>query len=257
MPGDAVLTEERGRVLVMTLNRPEARNAVNADIAHGLEAAVDRLEDDDSLWVGVLTHTGPVFCAGADLKLIAAGRPGDMVTPRGDFAGYVRRERSKPVIAALAGDALAGGCEIAIASDLVVAGAGVRIGVPEVKRSLLAMAGGVASLPRLVGEKVALEMLMTGDPLPAERLHTLGLVNTVVPVAEVLDAAVELAERIVANAPLAVRAVRAAVVEGRDLFGDDRWRLALDKMAPLYATEDFREGPRAFVEKRAPQWRAR
>ncbi|MBX7161760.1 MAG: enoyl-CoA hydratase/isomerase family protein [Acidimicrobiia bacterium] len=255
--GDAVLSEVRGRVLVITLNRPEARNAVNGDLATGLEAAVDRLEEDEALWVGVLTHNGPVFCAGADLKLVASGRVTEMITARGDFGGYVRRERTKPVIAALAGDALAGGCELAIASDLIVAARGVRIGVPEVKRSLLAMAGGVANLPRLLGEKVAMEMLLTGDPLPAERLHDLGLVNAVVEEGAVFEAALALADRIAANAPLAVRASRAAVVEGRDMGAEDRWRLVLDKMMPLYATEDFREGPRAFVEKRAPEWKAR
>lgn len=254
---DAVLTEARGRVLVITLNRPDARNAVNGDLAAGLEAAVDRLEEDDSLWVGVLTNNGPVFCAGADLKLIATGRVAEMITARGDFGGFVRRERTKPVIAALGGDAYAGGCEIAIASDLIVAAAGARMGLPEVKRSLLAMAGGIAHMPRLVGEKVALEMIMTGDPVAVERLHTLGLVNDVVEPDVLVDHAVALAERIAANAPLAVRASRAAVVEGRDLEADGRWRLAVDKMTPLYASEDFREGPRAFVEKRAPAWKAR
>lgn len=252
---DAVTSEVRGQVLVITLNRPEARNAVNKDVATGLEAAVDHLEADDALWVGVLTHTGPVFSAGADLKVVAAGRFQEMVTARGDFGGYVRRERTKPVIAALAGDALAGGCELAIASDLIVAGAGARMGVPEVKRSLLAMAGGVANLPRLVGEKVALEMAMTGEPIAVERLHALGLVNAVVDPEAVLDEAIALAERIAANAPLAVRASRAAILDGRDLAADDRWRLAMEKMMPLYTTQDFREGPRAFVEKRPPVWK--
>lgn len=257
MPDDAVHTEVRGNVLVITMNRPDARNAVNGDLAQGIEAAVDRLEETEDLWVGVLTHAGSVFCAGADLKLISSGRMSDMITSRGDFAGFVRRERTKPVIAAMNGDAYAGGCEIAIACDLIVAAAGVKIGLPEVKRSLIAMAGGVAYLPQLVGDKVALEMIMTGDPLPVERLHQLGFVNSVVGAGEALDAAVELANRITANAPLAVRASRAAVLEGRDLPADVRWRLAIEKMTPLYSSEDFREGPRAFVEKRPPEWKAR
>ncbi len=254
---NAVLTERRGRVLVVTLNRPEARNAVNGDVAQGVEAAVDLLEDDDGIWAGVLTGNGPVFCAGADLKAVAAGNPAQMMTRRGDFAGFVRRERTKPVVAALNGPALAGGCEIALACDLVVASAGATIGIPEVKRSLLAMAGGLAHLPRAVGEKLALEMAMTGDPLPVQRLYEVGFVNRIVEPGRELEEAVALAGKICENAPLAVRASRQVVLAGRDLDGDARWRLAVEEMTPLYATEDFAEGPRAFIEKRKPEWKGR
>lgn len=252
-----VRTERRGHVLLITLDRPESRNAVDAGVAQGLEAAIDELEGTADLWVGVLTGSGPVFCAGADLKAIAAGGAADLTTARGNFAGFVRRERTKPVIAALQGDALAGGCEIAIASDLIVAEEHVHLGIPEVKRSLLAVAGALANLPRLAGEKVALEMALTGEKLPVQRLHEIGLVNRVVPTGSAVDEAIALAEQICENAPLAVRASREIIVGGRDASEDERWQRGYDEMARLAATDDFREGPLAFVEKRAPNWKGR
>lgn len=256
-PAQPVRTEQRGNVLLITLDRPEARNAVNSELAQGLEAAVDLLEDTDDLWAGVLTGTGPVFCAGADLKAISAGGAAALTTQRGNFAGFVRRQRTKPVIAALQGDALAGGCEIAIASDLIVAEEHVHLGIPEVKRSLLAVAGALANLPRLAGEKVALEMALTGEKLPARRLYEIGLVNRIVPTGQAVTAAVALAEEICRHAPLAVRASRKIILEGRAMTEDERWNLGYAEMARLAQTDDFREGPLAFVEKRAPNWKGR
>lgn len=254
---EAVGTERRGRVLVIRLSRPEARNAVNEAVAVGIEAAIDELEGDDELWAAVLAAEGSVFCAGADLKSIAAGNGASLSTARGGFGGLVRRERTKPLIAAVDGDAFAGGFELALACDLVVAGEGVRFGLPEVKRSLLAAAGGLVHLPRLIGEKLALEIAMTGEPIAAERLMALGAINRVAPREAVLPIAIGLAEAICKNAPLAVRAARAVILDGRDADEATRWQASFDGFQRLAATEDFREGPRAFIEKRAPVWRAR
>ena len=249
--------QRRGRVLVMTLDRPEARNAVNPELARGLEAAVDLLESDDGLWVGVLTALGPVFCAGADLKTVAAGRVAETITERGGFGGITRRRRDKPVIAALAGDAFGGGMEIAISCDILLAEEGVRMGLPEAARSLMAGGGGLALLPQLIGEKPALELAMTAAPFPVTRLAELGLVSRAVAKGTVVDEAVALAEQICANAPLAVQASRRAVVEGRDRPEADRYELGAREFEALMKTEDFAEGPRAFVEKRPPNWTGR
>src|SRR5262249_33815032 len=168
--------EVRGNVLIMSINRPEARNAVNGDVANGIEAGIDRLEEDDSLWVGILTGTREFFCAGADLKLINAGKAGEMSTARGNFGGIVTRERVKPIIAAVEGPAFAGGTEITLACDLVVASTASRFGIPEVKRSLVAAAGGLFRLPRVLPRNIAMELGITGDPIDAERAYHFGLV---------------------------------------------------------------------------------
>jgi enoyl-CoA hydratase len=253
----AVRTERRGRVLVITLNRPAARNAVDGRMAVSLEAAIEAMESDDGIWAGVLTGAGPAFCAGADLKEVAAGRSSDLHTARGGFAGFVRALRRKPVVAAVHGPALGGGLEIAIACDLIVAAEGATLGLPEVSRSVLPAAGGLARLPRLIGEKAALELAMSGVPWPAERLAGLGLISAVVAPESALDEAVRLAEQICRNAPLAVQAARRVILAGRDLPESDRWQLARRELEALYATPDFREGPRAFLEKRAPRWSGR
>jgi enoyl-CoA hydratase len=249
--------EVRGRVAVLTLNRPEARNAINNEVAAAVEAAIDRLEDDAELWVGVLTGAGPVFCAGADLKAIAGGEGGNLGTERGGFAGLVQRERTKPLIAAVDGPALAGGCEIALACDLIVASREARFGLPEVKRSLVAAAGGLFRLPRTLPRKIALEMIMTGDPISAERAYDFGMVNELCDPGTALDTALALAGRITANAPLAVRASRNIALTSTDQPDEVGWRMSLDGMAQLFRTEDFAEGPRAFIEKRPPEWKGR
>lgn len=249
-----VRTERHGRVLVITLDRPRARNAVDAAVAAGLEAAVDALEDDDEVWAGVLAATGSVFCAGADLAAVAAGRFDELLTERGGFAGFVRRDRAKPIVAALDGDALAGGMELAIACDVLVAAEGVRLGIPETARSLLAVGGALANLPKLIGEKAALELALTATPWPAERFVTLGLISRLVPAGTARDEAIAVATSICTNAPLAVRGARRAITAGRDLPEHERWALAERELAALAHTADYHEGPRSFVEKRAPHW---
>lgn len=246
-----------GRVGVLTINRPEARNAVNGDVARQMEENLDRLEDDDDVWLGIVTGNGPVFCAGADLKAIAAGQAGDLQTKRGGFAGITTRERTKPLIAAVDGPALAGGTEIVLSCDLVVASTAATFGIPEVKRSLVAAAGGLFRLPRALPLNVAMEAALTGDPISAERAAHFGLVNELVEPGHAKEAALALAERISANAPLAVRESRQVVLAA--LRGDDEhlWKITIEAMAKVMSSEDFNEGPRAFIEKRAPQWKGR
>ena len=249
--------ERQGRVGLITLNRPEARNAVNGDVARGMEAALDALENDPELWVGVVTANGPVFCAGADLKEIAAGNGAALSTERGGFAGIVRRDREKPLIAAIPGTAVAGGCEIALACDLIVASHGTVFGLPEVKRSLVAAAGGLFRLPRAMGRAMALEMIMTGDPVPAARALELGMINGVVAAEEVVAEAMKLADRICANAPVAVRESRKVALGAFEQDDESLWKASGRAFGVVAETEDFSEGPRAFVEKRAPEWKGR
>jgi len=249
--------EQRGRIALLTINRPEARNAVNGAVASGMEEAIDRLEADDEVWVGIVTGTGPVFSAGADLKAIATGEAAALQTKRGGFAGIARRERTKPIIAAVNGPALAGGCEIVLSCDLVVASTEARFGIPEVKRSLVAAAGGLFRLPRALPKMVAMELALTGDPIDAQRAYELGFVNRLCEPAALIDTAIALADQITANAPLAVKASRQIVLDGMLAADDDAWRITNEAFAAVASSEDFAEGPRAFIEKRAPQWKGR
>jgi enoyl-CoA hydratase len=249
--------ETRGHVAVVTIDRPEARNAVNADVASGMESAIDRIEADDAIRIGVVAASGSVFSAGADLKAIAAGQGSRLRTDRGGFGGIVMRERRKPLVAAVDGPALAGGCEIALACDLVVASREARFGLPEVKRSLLAAAGGLFRLPRAIPRNVAMEMALTGDPISAERAHHFGLVNELVEPGRALEAALALAQRIADNAPLAVYEARAIVVRAANEDDAKLWQACFDGFERLSKTEDYAEGPRAFIEKRAPVWKGR
>ncbi|MEM7273309.1 MAG: crotonase/enoyl-CoA hydratase family protein [Actinomycetota bacterium] len=249
--------EKRDRLAVLTLNRPEARNAVNGELANRMEELLDDYESDPDLWTAILTANGPAFCAGADLKEIAAGRGNELGTRKGGFAGLVRRERTKPLIAAVTGSALAGGTEIALSCDMIVCAEDTVFGLPEVKRSLVAAAGGLFRLPRAIGIAPALEVIMTGDPLPAERAHQLGMVNKVVPADQVMAEATALAERVMANAPLAVVASRTVAIRAFLDDDDTLFRASRDEFAEVAKTEDYREGPKAFIEKRPPEWKGR
>lgn len=254
---ETVLLQAAGHVLVIQLNRPEARNAVNGPLANGVEAGIDRLDSDDSLWVGVLTGTREFFCAGADLKLINAGRGAEMSTERGGFGGIVAKNRVKPLIAAVEGPALAGGLEIVLACDLVAASRASRFGIPEVKRSLLAGAGGLFRLPRTLPRNVAFELGLTGDPIAAERAYQLGLVNVLTEPGAALEGALGLAARVCANAPIAVQRTRRLMVELRHLDDQEGLRRSAEELLALFGTEDFTEGLTAFIEKRPPQWKGR
>jgi enoyl-CoA hydratase len=251
----AVLTERRERALVITINRPDQRNAVNAPVADGIAAALDELDDDGTLSVGILTGAGKGFSAGMDLKAFVAGeRP--WVPGRG-FAGIVQRPSVKPLIAAVEGFAVAGGLEIALACDLIVASRGARLGVPEVKRSLIATGGALLRLPRTVPRNVAMELALTGDTIDAERGYELGLVNRLAEPGEALAIALELAETMAANGPLALAGTKRIMVESADWPDSDFFERQNEISAPVYGSEDAREGATAFAEKRAPQWKGR
>ena len=189
---------KKGHVAIITMNRPEARNAINGEMAATMEAALDQMESDPEVWVGILTAVGKAFCAGADLKEISAGNGAALSTRNGGFAGIARRERTKPLIAAITGSALAGGTEVALSCDMIIAADDTNFGLPEVKRSLVAGAGGLFRLPRVIGKAAALEVILTGDPLSSQRAYELGMVNKVVPEAEVMAEAEKLAARITA-----------------------------------------------------------
>ena len=259
---DIVQYETRGRVAVITLNRPEARNAVNGDVANGLEAAIDQLEADPEVWVGIITantvgQEKPVFCAGADLKAINSGQAGGLNTKRGGFAGFVYRERTKPVIVAVDGLATAGGCEIVLAADLVVATTRSSFGLAEVKRNLIAGAGGLFRLPRAIGQAAAMEAILTGEPIPAERAFQLGLVSRLAEPGAVLEAALALATKITESAPLAVWASRKVVLASAYEDDETLKRMTNEEFAGIMASEDTKEGLTAFIEKRPPNWQGR
>jgi enoyl-CoA hydratase len=249
--------ETRGHVALITINRPDARNAVNGEVANGIESAIDRMEEDDGVWMGVLTGAGPVFCAGADLKAINAGKAAELQTERGGFGGVTQRDRSKPLIAAVDGPALAGGTEIVLACDLVVASTQASFGIPEVKRSLVAAAGGLFRLPKKLPPNIAMELALTGDPIDAARAHHFGLVNELVEPGQAVDAALALAARIEANAPLAVRASRELLLRYEELDVDEGIRESNRAMLSLGSSADFSEGLTAFIEKRPPNWQGK
>ncbi len=260
---DIVQFEVQGHIGLITLNRPEARNAVNGDVAHAMEAAIDQFEEDGNVWVGVLAantegQERPVFCAGADLKEINAGRAGSLWTKRGGFGGITYRERTKPIIGAVDGLATAGGCEIVLSLDLVVATSRASFGLAEVKRNLIAGAGGLYRLPQAIGRTPALEMILTGEPISAERAYQLGLVNHLVEPGQAVDGATALAGQITAAAPLAVWASRKVVMAAQ--YADNEQQLidlTNQEFGKVLQSEDTKEGLEAFIEKRAPNWKGR
>jgi enoyl-CoA hydratase len=252
---EAVLAERRGNVLLITINRPEVRNAVNAAVAAGVAGALEELDGNDALSVGVLSGAGGFFSAGMDLGAFVRGESpwfGD----RG-FAGIAQRSSRKPLIAAIEGFALAGGMEVALACDLIVAAKGAKMGIPEVKRSLVAAGGALLRLPRRMPYHVVMELALTGDPLPAERFHEYGLVNRLVEPGSALDAALELAGELAKNGPLALVAAKQILQEQFDWSSAEMWDKQGAIAGPVMASEDAKEGASAFKEKREPVWKGR
>lgn len=252
---DAVLVEQRDAVSIITINRPALRNAVNRAVSLGIAAAVDELDARADLTVGVLTGAGGTFSAGMDLKAFLAGEEVSL-EDRG-LGGICRRPPRKPMIAAVEGWALAGGCEIALACDMIVAAENARFGIPEVKRGLVAGAGGLLRLPRRLPGAIAVEMALTGDPLSARDAHRYGLVNALTPPGGALDGALALAARIAANGPLAVAATKEILSAAQDWSLDEGFSRQEEIYAPVFASDDAREGALAFTEKRAPKWTGR
>jgi len=255
MPDEPVLTERRDGVLLITLNRPDARNAVNVALAEGVAAALDTLDGEADLRAGVLTGAGKGFSAGMDLKAFLAGERA-WIGDRG-FAGIVQRGSRKPLIAAIEGFALAGGLEIALACDLIVAARDARLGVPEVKRSLVASAGALRRLPQRLPYGVAMELALTGDPIDAERAYALGLVNRLAEPGGAVQAALELADAIAKNGPLALEATKATLQQQFDWTEQEFWQRQGELAEPVMRSEDAREGAAAFSEKREPVWQGR
>jgi enoyl-CoA hydratase/carnithine racemase len=248
--------EIRGHVGIIALNRPAVRNAVDRTTADALSAALDALEADREVRAIVITGRGGFFCAGMDLKALAATGERPITARRGAF-GIVAKPPVKPLVAAVEGAALGGGLEIALAADIIVVADDARLGLPEVARGLVAAAGGLIRLPQRIPRALALEMILTGKPISAQRAYEIGLVNHVAPATSVLDRALELAESIAANAPMALRASKAIATESADWRAGDAFTLQRTYTEPVRESEDAKEGPRAFVEKRAPVWQDR
>jgi enoyl-CoA hydratase len=250
---DDVLVEQRTRILIITINRPAARNAIDAAVTSGVAAALDRLDESKELSIGILTGAGGTFCAGMDLKAFLRGE--QVALPGRGLAGLTEKPPVKPLIAAVEGYALAGGFELALACDLIVAAEDARFGIPEVKRGLVAAGGGLLRLPRRIPPNLAMEYALTGDFFSAADGQRFGLVNRVTPAGGALAGAIELAERITANAPLAIAATKEVIAASADWTADEMWQKQQEIMQPVFGSADAREGASAFAEKRAPVWR--
>jgi enoyl-CoA hydratase len=250
-----VLVESGGGVMVITINRPHAKNAVTMAVSEGVAAALDELDQRDDLVVGIITGAGGTFCAGMDLKAFAQGvRPN---LPGRGFCGITEAPPAKPFIAAVEGYALAGGCEVALASDMIVAGRGAKFGIPEAKRGLAAAAGGLLRLPERIPPNIAMELALTGDFLPAPRAHEMGLVNRLTEDGGALAAARELAASIAANGPLAVRASKTVIRESPAWPRDQQFKRQWEILDEVFSSQDAKEGAIAFAEKREPRWQGK
>ncbi|MDT5334964.1 MAG: enoyl-CoA hydratase [Mycobacterium sp.] len=248
---DEVLTERQGRTIVITINRPEARNAFNLAVAKGLADAMDELDDTPELSVAIVTGAGGNFCAGMDLKAFMAG---EVPSIPGRGIGFTERPPRKPVIAAVEGYALAGGTEIVLATDLVVASKVAKFGIPEVKRGLVAAGGGLLRLPHRIPYQKALELALTGESFTAEQAAQWGFVNVLTEPGEALAGALALAERISANGPLAVAVTKEVIVKSAGWSEEEMWRKQQELIMPVFTSKDAMEGATAFAEKRAPNW---
>ncbi len=250
--------DRKGHVEILTINRPEARNAINGEVTASLSEAFDEIADSEDAWVVILTGAeDKAFSAGMDLKAFAAGEGAAIVGAKGGFAGIVQRDFPKPIIAAVNGSALGGGCEIALACDLVVAAEHATFGIPEVKRGLIAGAGGLIRLQRRIPLAFALELSMTGEPVTASRARELGLVNRVVPADRLMDEAIGLANTIAENAPLAVRWSKKVIRESLYMTEEEGWKLNSEAAGVVFTSADAMEGPIAFAEKRKPNWQGK
>lgn len=252
---DEVLVDVADGIMTVTLNRPEAKNAANKALAEGVAAAMDELDGNDDIRVAIITGAGGTFCSGMDLKAFVSGET-PVVEGRG-FAGLTERPPQKPLIAAVEGYALAGGLEVMISCDLIVAAESAKFGIPEVKRGLAAAAGGLVRLPRQIPSRLAMELALTGDFVGAQRAYEMGLINRVVETGTALDEAKALAATICANGPLAVRVSKQVVAESADWSAEEMWKKQTDIVMPVFTSEDAIEGATAFAQKRAPNWKGK
>lgn len=250
-----VLVEHADRIAIITINRPQARNAINHAVSAAMAEALTELDERADLTVGIITGAAGTFSSGMDLKAFLAGE--DVSVAGKGLAGITHAPPRKPLIAAVEGWALAGGCEVALACDLIVAANDAKFGIPEVKRGLVAGAGGLIRLPRRIPAGIAMELALTGDPLPATDAHRLGLVNALTEPGEALDGARQLAARIAVNGPLAVAATKQIITQQQDWDSGDVWARQESLMRPVFLSEDAREGALAFAEKRPPAWKGR
>ncbi|MBV1882220.1 MAG: crotonase/enoyl-CoA hydratase family protein [Pseudomonadales bacterium] len=252
---DEILVSKEDGIMIVTINRPKAKNAVNKAVSDGIATAMEELDDSSDLQAAIITGADGTFCSGMDLKGFLKGE--SPIVPGRGFAGLTERGPKKPLIAAVEGYALAGGLELLMACDLIVAAEDAKFGIPEVKRGLAAGAGGLIKLPRQMPHRLAMELALTGDSFTAQRAYDTGLINRIVKKGEALQNALTLAKTIAANGPVAVIASKQIVNESQDWSAEDMWTKQTALIMPVFKSEDSREGPLAFAEKRAPVWKGK